>query len=90
MPTHQGLGIDNRDDLQDQREPSIQLDKEPPIVVGKQYPAWLVTPQDIQLMSERHVLRLEPALRLEWQGNKAQDEAEQRNHRMPTVGDSFS
>jgi hypothetical protein len=28
MPTDEGLGTDDRDDLQDRRKPSIQLDKE--------------------------------------------------------------
>ena len=33
MPTHQRLGTDDREDLQDRREPSVQLDKKPAIVV---------------------------------------------------------
>ena len=39
--------------LQDRREPSIQLDKEPAIAVGEPDPPLHLTPQDDQLMSER-------------------------------------
>ena len=39
MPTHERLGTDDREDLQDRRKPSIQLDKEPAIVVRKPGPA---------------------------------------------------
>ena len=38
MPTHERLGTDDREDLQDRRKPSIQLDKEPAIVVRKPRP----------------------------------------------------
>src|SRR6185295_4904158 len=31
VPTHQRLGPDDRENLQDQRTPSIQLDKEPAV-----------------------------------------------------------
>src|SRR5687767_12188622 len=33
MPTHEGLGPNDRENIQDRRKPSIQLDKEPAIVV---------------------------------------------------------
>jgi hypothetical protein len=33
MPTHERLGTDDREDLQDRRKPAIQLDKEPAIMV---------------------------------------------------------
>src|SRR6478736_1419302 len=33
MPTHQRLGPDDRENLQDRRKPAIQLDKEPAIMV---------------------------------------------------------
>jgi hypothetical protein len=38
-------------------------------------------PQYDQLMSERHVLCLKSALRLEWRDQEGQEEAEQRDHR---------
>ena len=76
MPTHQRLGTDDREDLQDRREPSIQLDKESAIVLREPRPAAHLTPQNDQLMPERHVLCLKPALRLEWRRQDGQDEAE--------------
>src|SRR6476620_4242541 len=33
MPTHQRLGPDDRENLQDRRKPAIQVDKEPAIMV---------------------------------------------------------
>jgi len=90
MPTHERLGTDDREDLQDRRKPSIQLDKEPAIVVREPDPALHLTPQNDQLMSEGHVLCFKPALRLEWRGQDDQDEAEQCKHCALTLGDSFS
>src|SRR5665811_620785 len=68
MPTHDRLGTDNRENVQDRREPSIQLDQEPAIVVRQPDPALNLTPQDDQLTSERCVLGFKPVLRLEWRG----------------------
>jgi hypothetical protein len=48
-----------------------------------------LAPQDDQLMSERCIFCLKPALRLEWRGQDGQYEAQQRNHDAPTLGDSF-
>ena len=48
-----------------------------------------LTPQDDQLMSERRIFCLKPALRLEWRGQDGQYETQQRNHGAPTLGDSF-
>jgi hypothetical protein len=42
-------------------------------------------PQYDQLTSERHVLCLKSALRLEWRDQEGQEEAEQRNHRAADV-----
>jgi hypothetical protein len=81
---------DDREDLQDRRKPSIQLDKEPTIVVGKPDPALHLTLQYDQLMSECHVLCFKPALRLEWRGQDSQNGAEQGKHCALTLGDSFS
>jgi hypothetical protein len=41
-------------------------------------------------MSERRILSLKPALRLEWRGQDGQDEAEQPEHYPLTLGDSVS
>ena len=90
MPTHDRLETDDREDLQDRRKPSIQLDKEPAVVVLQRGPAAHLTPQSDQLMSERHVLCFKPALRLEWRGQDGQDEAEQSEHGLLTLGDSVS
>ena len=38
MPPHERLGLNDRDDLQDRRKPSIQLDQEPAIVVREPDP----------------------------------------------------
>ena len=65
MPTHERLGTDNREDLQERRKPAIQLDKEPAVVVCEPGPALHLTPQNDQLMSERYVLGFKPALRFE-------------------------
>ena len=73
MPTHERLGSDDRENLQDRREPSIQLDKEPAIVVREPDPALHLTPQDDQLMSERRILCLKSALRLEWRGHESKE-----------------
>ena len=90
VPTHERLGPDDREDRQDRRKPSIQLNKEPAIVVGEPDPARHLTPQNDQLLSECHVLRFKPSLRLEWRGQDGQDKAEQCKHRALTLGDSFS
>jgi hypothetical protein len=90
MPTHKRLGTDDREDLQNRRKPSIQLDEEPAIIVREPNPALHLAPQNDQLMSQYHVLRFKPALRLEWRGQNGQDEAEQCNHCALTLGDSFS
>ena len=75
-------------DLQDRRKPSIQLDKEPAIVVREPDAALHLAPQHDQLMSERRVLCLKPALRLERRGQDAQDEIQQCDHSARTLGDS--
>ena len=80
--------MDDREDLQDRRKPSIQLDKEQAIGVRQPDPTSHLAPQHNQLMSERRILCLKPALRLEWRGHDGQDEAEQREHCALTLGDS--
>ena len=59
------LGTDDREDRQDRWKPSIQLDKEPAIVVREPDSALYLTPQNDQLMSECRILCFKLALRLE-------------------------
>ncbi|MGA9436655.1 MAG: hypothetical protein WBV76_00475, partial [Pseudolabrys sp.] len=66
MPPHERPRLNDRDDLQDRWKPSIQLDKKPAVVVRQPNPAPHLTPQNNQLISERRILCLKPALRLEW------------------------
>src|SRR5262249_17184797 len=89
MPTDERLGTDDRDDLQDRRKPSIQLDKEQAIAVRKpdapvDYPA-----QNNNLVSERSIFRFKSALRLEWRDQDVKDKTQQRDHCAPTLGDSL-
>jgi hypothetical protein len=60
---------------------SIQLDKEPSIMVGKPDATMQPTPQDNQLMPENRILRLKPTSRLEWRGQRGQNKPNQRDHR---------
>ena len=50
------------------KKPLIHLEEEPSIVVREAGPARHLAPQNDQLMSERSILSLKPALRLEWRG----------------------
>src|SRR4030088_3032375 len=65
MPTHQGLGPDDRNGLEDRWKPSIQLDQEQAIAVRELDATAHLPSQHDQLMSERRVLCLKSALRLE-------------------------
>jgi hypothetical protein len=58
MPLHQRFGSNNHESRKDRREPAIELNEEPAIVVRKTSPALQLTPQDDQLMSERGILSL--------------------------------
>src|SRR5690349_15422722 len=80
MPTHEGLRSDDRDGIEDRWKPSIQLDEEKAISVAEVNTTTHLPLQYDQLMSERHVLCLKSALRLEWRGQEGQEAAEQRNH----------
>ena len=90
MPTHERLGTDDGHDLQHRRKPSIQLDKEPTVVVGEQNAAMHHTPQDGQLMSERRVLGFKPALRLEGEAKTARRKQNNPNIVLLTLGNSVS
>ncbi|HVI78466.1 MAG TPA: hypothetical protein VM715_09955 [Candidatus Acidoferrum sp.] len=86
MPTHQRLGPDNRENLQDRRKPAIQPDKEPAIMVREPDATRQPTPQDNQLMSKHRVLSFKPQLRLEWRGQDGKSETEQPDH-FASLGD---
>jgi hypothetical protein len=90
VPTHQRLRLDNRYDLQDRRKTSIHLDEEPAVVICEPSPAFQLTPQDDQLMSENRILRLKPALRLECRGQHDQNKPNQRDHRANLAASSLN
>jgi hypothetical protein len=73
MPTHERLGLNDLDDLQNRRKPSIQLDKEPAIAVREPGAPLNLTPQNDQLMSECRILCFKPALRLEWRDHESKE-----------------
>src|SRR5260370_5619581 len=89
MPTKEGLGPDDCEDLQDRRNPAVELDKEPAIIVRKLDATMQPTPQDHQLMSKHRVLSFKPKLRLEWRGQHGQSEREQPDH-SANLGDSIT
>src|ERR1019366_5381363 len=80
MPTHERLGPDDCENLQDSGKPAIQLDKEPAIMVREPDATRQPTPHDIRLMSKHRVLSFKPQLRLEWRGQDGQNETEQPDH----------
>ena len=89
LPPHQRLGLNDRDELQNRRKPSVQLDKEPAIIVCEPDAATHPAPQDHQLMSKHRVLSLKPQLRLERRGQDGQNETKQSNH-SASLGDSIT
>jgi hypothetical protein len=81
MPTHQGRRSDDQDRPEDRWKPSIQLDQEQAIPICKLDPTAHHPLQHNQLMTERSVLCLKSALRLERRDEQSQEETEQRDHR---------
>jgi hypothetical protein len=81
MPSHQGLGPDDRDGLEDRWKPSIQLDQEQAISVRELDTTANPPLQNNQLISERSVLCLKSTLRLDRRGEEGQAKAEQGDHR---------
>jgi hypothetical protein len=61
-------------------EPTIQLDKEPSIMVRQPHATMQLANQDIQLVSKHSVLSFKPQLRLEWRAQGGQDETEYPDH----------
>src|SRR6202158_6030571 len=68
MPTHQRFGSNNHENRKDRREPAIEPDEEPAVVVREASPAFQLASQDDHLMSKHCILRLKPDVRLEWRG----------------------
>jgi hypothetical protein len=64
VPTHERLGPNDGENLQDCWKPAIQLDKEPSIKVRELNAATRPPPQDNQLMSQRRILGFKPQLDL--------------------------
>jgi hypothetical protein len=89
MPTHERLGPDDRENLQDGWKPAIELDQEPAIMVREPNATRQPTPHDIQLMSKHRVLSFKPQLRLEWRGQDGQNETKQPDH-SASLGDSIT
>ena len=81
MPADDGLRSDDREGVEDRWKPSIQLDQEQAVSVRESDATTQLPLQHDQLMSERRVLCLKSALRLEQRGEQGQEEAEQRDHR---------
>jgi hypothetical protein len=80
MPAHKRLGPDDRHGLEDSRKPTIQLDEEQAIAIGKVNTTAHLALQHDQLMSKRGILCFKPALRLEERGNYVQQVGYQRDH----------
>ncbi len=89
MPTDERLRTDDREDLQDRQTPSVQLDKEPAVVVREPDATMQPALQDNQLMSKHRVLSFKPQLRLEWRGQDGQSETEQPDHSV-SLSDSIT
>src|SRR6202171_812483 len=89
VPSHERLGPDDCENLQDGWKPPIQLDKEQAIMVGEPDATMQPASQDNQLMSKHRVLSFKPYLRLERRGQDGQNETEQPDH-SASLGDSIA
>src|SRR5258705_5769277 len=90
MPPHQRFRLNNPNDLQDRWKPSIHLDEEPAVDVGRLSSTPHPAPQDDQLMSEHRILRLKPALRLEQRGQHGHNKTAKRDHRANLADSSLT
>ena len=89
MPPNQRLGPNDVNDLENGREPAIQLDEEKAGAIGQPNPAPALPLQHDQLLPQRRDLSLEPRLRSERRDQDGQNEAEEPDH--PTsLSDSLS
>src|ERR1700733_11257819 len=68
VPTHERLGPRDRENPEDCWKPTMQVDKEPAIMVRQPDATMQPTSQDDQLMSKHRVLGFKSQLRLEWRG----------------------
>jgi hypothetical protein len=62
VPTHERLGPDDCESLQDCWKPAIQLDEKPAIKIREPNATTPPAPQDNQLMSQRRILGFKPQL----------------------------
>jgi hypothetical protein len=76
MPAHQCLGLDDREDLEDRREPSVKLDEEEAVAVRNLSSAFHLSLWHDQLLPERGILCLKPAFRLEQRRQNGQQKAD--------------
>src|SRR5208282_3222627 len=89
MPTHQCLRTDDGEDVQDRREPSVELDEKPTVGVRQPGPTLHLASQNNQLLPERRILGLKPAPRLEWRNQHGQHKGDQRDHAV-RIADSLT
>jgi hypothetical protein len=89
MPPHQPFMLENPNDRQDRRKPSIHLHEKPAIVVGSLRSTPNPALQDDRLMSEHCILSLKPTFRLERRGEDRHDETQESDH-STSLGDSVS
>ena len=80
MPTNQRLGPNDVNDLENGREPAIQLDEEKAVAIGQPNPAPALPLQHDQLLPQRRDLSLEPRLRSE---RRDQDGPTNKRNRSP-------
>jgi hypothetical protein len=80
MPTHYGLELNNREDIEDRWEPSIQLHKEATVAICQPGAAPSLAPQNDQLLSQRRILSFKPAFRLQERRQDGQHKVDQRDH----------
>ena len=71
VPSHEGLGADNRDGLEDCRKPPIQLDEEQAITIREPDTSAHLPPQYDELMPQRRVLCLSRLFDLNGDTNRA-------------------
>src|SRR5512133_549029 len=85
MPTNQRLGPNDVNDLENGREPAIQLDEEKAVAIGQPNPAPALPLQHDQLLPQRRDLSLEPRLRLNGETKMART-----NRRSPITRSAYA
>src|SRR6476646_6659764 len=89
MPPNQRLGPNDVNDLENGREPAIQLDEEKAVAIGQPNPAPVLPLQHDQLLPQRRDLSLEPRLRSERRDQDGPNEPEEPDHPI-SLRDSLS